>query len=105
MSDSEQLDLHLINLKDDEATATGTKAVRYLVQRLHETQDNPALATMVQALMREHMKMTVMVEDDGPSKKVDEAGPSKRPGERGKSLSQEPSPRRRSPMPEDRSPK
>ena len=51
MADSEQLDLHLINLKDDEATAMGTKAVRYLVQRLHEAQDNLVLVTMVQALM------------------------------------------------------
>ena len=87
MSDSEQLNVHLINLKDDEAIATGTKAIRYLVQRLHKAQDNPTLATMVQALMREHMKMTVTTEDVGPSKKVDEAGPSKRPGEWGKSLS------------------
>ena len=105
MSDSKQLNLNLIKLKDDEAIATGTKAIRYLVQRLHKAHDNPALATMVQALMQEHMKMMVMAENEGPSKKVNKATLSKRPGERGKSLSQEPSPQRRSPMPEDRSPK
>ena len=53
MSDIETLDLHLIDLKDDEATSVGTKAVRYLVQRLHEAHDNPSLSTMVRALLQD----------------------------------------------------
>lgn len=52
MSDIEQLDLCLINLKDDEASAQGTKVVCYLVQRLHKAQDNLALSRIVQALIR-----------------------------------------------------
>ena len=51
MYEIETLDLHLINLKDDEATSAGTKAVRYLVKRLHGAHDNPTLSTMVRALL------------------------------------------------------
>ena len=60
MSEIEGLDLQLINLKDDEATFAGTKAIRYLVRRLHEAHDNPALSTMVWALLQDQMKMSVI---------------------------------------------
>ena len=61
MFDTETLDLHLINLKDDEATSASTKAVRYLVKRLHEAHDNPSLSTMVRALLQDQMKMSVVL--------------------------------------------
>ena len=54
MSSQEEVDLRALNLKDDEASTQGTLAVRYLVRKLQEAKTNPALAPMVQALMKEH---------------------------------------------------
>ena len=108
MSGTEELDLHLINLKDDEATSAGTKAVRYLVQRLHKAHDNPSLSTMVRALLKDQMKMAMVDEvmEVATTSKIPQGGDQgNKFGERGKALQQEPSPKRRSPHPDDRSPK
>ena len=51
----ELLSLHYLNLREDEASTEGTKAVRYLVQKLQEAQGNPALNTTVQALLMSHL--------------------------------------------------
>ena len=53
----EEVDLRALNLKDDEASTQGTLEVRYLVRKLQElAKTNPALAPMVQALMKEQEK-------------------------------------------------
>ena len=54
MSCQEEVDLRALNLKDDEASTQGTLAVRYLVRKLQEAKTNPALAPMVQSVMKEH---------------------------------------------------
>ena len=54
MSSQEEVGLRALNLKDDEASTQGTLAVCYLVRKLQEAKTNPALAPMVQALMKEH---------------------------------------------------
>ena len=104
MCDTETLDLHLINLKKGEATSVGTKVVRYLVKRLHEAHDNPALSTMVRALLLQDQVM-MSVADDAvdhaiTSKNPKGGDPGKKQGERERTP-----PRRRSLHPEDRSPK
>ena len=48
----ELLSLQSLNLREDEAIAKGTKAVCYLVQRLQEAHNNPALGPIVQALLQ-----------------------------------------------------
>ena len=50
-------------MREDEATTEGTLAVRYLVQKLQEAHENPALGPTVQALLQSQL-----------------AGPSHRPG-------------------------
>ena len=49
------LSLQYLNLREDEASTKGTKAVQYLVQKLQEAQGNPALSTTVQALLQSHL--------------------------------------------------
>ena len=91
MSSQEEVDLRALNLKDDEASTQGTLAVRYLVRKLQEAKTtNPALAPMVQALMKEQ-------EDD--------KGNEIKEGERGNSSMQESSQKWRSSTPLNHSPK
>ena len=47
----ELLSLQNLNLREDEDSIEGTKAVQYLVQKLQEAQGNPALSTTMQALL------------------------------------------------------
>lgn len=54
-SQDDVIDLQALNLREDEASAQGTQAVRYLVRRLQEAQSNPALDPTVQALMHSHI--------------------------------------------------
>ena len=96
MSKTEELDLQLIILKDDETTSARTKAVRYLDQQLHEAHDNPFLSTMVLALLQDQMKMTVFDEavDFATTSKNPKGGdPSTKLGEWERSLPRETSPR------------
>ena len=51
----ELLNLQSLNLREDEATTKGTRAVRYLVQRLQEANSNPALGPTVQALLQHQL--------------------------------------------------
>ena len=46
------VDVRTIDWKEDEASREGTQALRYLVQLLHDAQENPSLQPMVHALMR-----------------------------------------------------
>ena len=39
----ELVDVHTINLREDEASIEGTQALRYLVQSLQDAQMNPLL--------------------------------------------------------------
>ena len=51
----ELLSLQTLNLREDKATSEGTRAVRYLVQRLQEAYGNPALGPTVQALLQDQL--------------------------------------------------
>ena len=48
----DEIDVRMVDLKDDEASVEGTQAVRLLVQKLHEAQGNSSLQPVVQALMQ-----------------------------------------------------
>ena len=48
----DEIDVRMVNLKDDDASAEGTQAIRLLVQKLHEAQGNSSLQLVVQALLR-----------------------------------------------------
>ena len=48
----ELLNLQSLNLREDKATVEGTRAVCYLVQRLQEAHRNPALGSIMQALLQ-----------------------------------------------------
>lgn len=48
----ELLSLQTLNLREDIATSKGTRAVQYLMQRLQEAYDTPALGPTVQALLQ-----------------------------------------------------
>ena len=43
-----------LNLEEDEASAEGTKALRFMVEKIHQAQYNPNLRPMVQSLFRSH---------------------------------------------------
>ena len=89
MSSQVEVNLRALNLKDDKASTQGTLAVRYLVRKLQEAKPNPALAPMVQALMKEHKE---------------ENGNEVKEGERENSSMQEGSQKRRSSTPLTHSP-
>ena len=69
MSDNVQdlVDIRTINWKEDEASREGTQALRYLVQLLHDAQDNPSLQPMVHALMRSNNLLPSTSHVDAPS--------------------------------------
>ena len=52
------MNLQALNLKEDEAIAVGTQAVRYLVQWLQEAQGNPTLEPTVYALLQSQIAGT-----------------------------------------------
>ena len=43
-----------LNLVDDEASTEGTQALRFLIQRVQEAQQNPLLRPTLQSLFRAH---------------------------------------------------
>lgn len=96
MSKIETLDLHVINLKDDEATFVGTKTIRFFVRQLHEAHDNPALSVMVRALLlQDQIKMSVVddAKDHATTSKNPKGGdPGKKQGEWERSSPRVPSP-------------
>ena len=51
---SEQLDWQKIHLSEDEASAQGTHAVRFLVQQVEKAQNNSLLKPMLNNLMKAH---------------------------------------------------
>ena len=102
----EMLDLQALNLRDDDASAQGTRAVRFLVQKLQEAQANPALRPTVQALMRgEDVPSPMRLET--PREHVSPQGSEDVPRNEGRenSPSQEDSQKRRPSNSMDRSPK
>ena len=94
----EEINLRALNLKEDEASSQGTRAIRYLVRKLHEAQSNPALEPMVQAMIKNQFGESLPMKEDGCGEGIKE-------GERENSLSRESNPKRRSPTPLPNSPK
>lgn len=106
-SQEDVIDLQALNLKDDEATAEGTRAVRYLVRRLQEAQANPVLGPTVQALMRSNNMESVHPPKSPQRESVSRQGREDESKEEGreKSSSQEISQERRPSNPLVRFPK
>ena len=73
----ELINLQTLNLREDKATSEGTRAVRYLVQRLQEAYGNPALGPTVQALLQGQLVGTSQQGDpqQGEADKHKEKGP------------------------------
>ena len=66
----ELLSLQSLNLREDEATAEGTGAIRYLVQRLQEANSNPALGPTVQALLQHQLVGTSLLGEFQPKEAI-----------------------------------
>ena len=54
MASSEQINWQDIHLSDDEASAQGTRAVRFVVQQVEKAQKNPYLKPILNNLMMAH---------------------------------------------------
>ena len=54
MADDNSINWQEINLVDDEASAQGTRALRFMIERIHQAQHNPSLRPTLQSLFRAH---------------------------------------------------
>ena len=54
MADDIPINWQELNLGEDEASAQGTRALRFMIERIHQVQYNPNLRPIVQSLFRAH---------------------------------------------------
>ncbi len=62
-----------LNLVEDEASAEGTRALRFLTEQIHQAQRNPLLRPTLQSLMRAN-DMVLVVEDREEDEQHEERG-------------------------------
>ena len=62
MADETPINWQQMNLAEDDTSAQGTRALRFMVQKIHEAQGNPSLRPTLQSLFMAH-DMTLMNND------------------------------------------
>ena len=76
MADETPINWQHMNLAEDDASAQGTRALRLMVQKIHEAQGNPSLRPTLQSLFMAH-DMTLLNNDviatDVPSPNEDKS--------------------------------
>ena len=65
MADDIPINWQKINLEEDDASAQGTRALRFMIERIHQAQKTPSLRPTLQSLFRAH-DMTLMQNEQAP---------------------------------------